>query len=150
MNSSTLRCWSSDSSAGFTYSGIAPPPRYAAILEDEGAPETKKPGRSRAFDRCDRLRSRVQDPEARDVGRAVVAFHFAQRAHGGILAARLQLRLAQAELRVFGALQAALLQALVDQLEALVGLAFVHVVEADLDEVAAILRGKRFLLVRRA
>src|SRR6516162_7143587 len=77
----------------------------------------------------------LEDPEPGDVGGAVGAFHGLQRGHGGVLLARVELGLAETELGVVGTLEAALLDALLDERESLVGLAFVDVLEADLHQV---------------
>src|SRR4051812_40705969 len=92
-------------------------------------------------------RTRVQDPEPCDVRRAVAALHGAQRGNALLLLAGLQLRLAQAQLRVLGALQPALLDALLDERQSLRSVTLVHVVEPDLDELVSVFRRERFLLV---
>src|SRR6187549_1222735 len=78
------------------------------------------------------LRAGVQDPEARHVGGAVRALHVPERGDAGVLLARVELRFAEAQLRIVGTLQAALLDALLHERDALVRLAFVDVVLADL------------------
>src|SRR6185437_4665273 len=91
-------------------------------------------------------RPRLEDPEPGEVGGAVGALHALQRGHGGVLLAGVELRLAEAQLRVLGALEAALLDALLDEGEALVGLPLVDVLQADAHEVVAGLGGLRVLL----
>src|SRR5260370_22868974 len=81
-----------------------------------------------------RLSARVQYAEARDVGGAVLAADGPQRLHGGLLVAREEQRLAERKLRVLGTPEAALLDPLLHERQALVGLALVHIVHAELHE----------------
>src|SRR5712692_6117921 len=97
-----------------------------------------------------RLRARVQHPEPRDVGGAVLAADGLQRLHGALFVARQELRLAEAQLRVLGSPETALLDPLLHERQALVGLALVHIVHAELHEVVAARRGERLALVLRA
>src|SRR5258706_12823334 len=91
--------------------------------------------------------ARVQYPEPRDVGGAVAALHVLQRLRALGPMPGVDLRLAEEQLRVLGALEPALLYALLDKRQALSGLALVDVVHAELHEVVAVFRGERFLLV---
>src|SRR5258707_11890611 len=135
MNSSTFLSCSSDSSAPATGSGMASPHALrrgeAIISGKQGSAE---------------LAARVKDPEARDIGRAVGALHGLERLHAARLLAVGELRFAQAQLRVLGTPEAALLDALLDHPEALLALAFVDVLEAELHEVVAV-RGSRGVLL---
>src|SRR6266852_3896815 len=126
MNSSTLSSCSCDSSAPANGSGISPP------VSTPPKPESSVP----------RLRARVQHPEPRDVGGAVLAADGLQRLHGALFVARQELRLAEAQLRVLGSPETALLDPLLHERQALVGLALVHIVHAELHEVVAARRGE--------
>src|SRR5438270_3811359 len=132
MNSSTFSSCSCDSSAPASGSGIYPP-----VLSPK--PESSVP----------RLRARVQHPEARDVGGAVVSRDGLERLHGALPLARHELRLAERELRVLGTLEAAFLDALLDERQALVRLALVDVVHAELHQLLAARRRERLALVLR-
>src|SRR5690349_8058999 len=70
----------------------------------------------------------LEDPETRDVRGAVGAPHLAERLHGALLLPGAKLGFAQEELRIVGALEAALLDALLDERDALGRVALVHVV----------------------
>src|SRR5688572_11500103 len=94
-----------------------------------------------------RLRARVQDPESGDVGGAVGALDASERLDAARTLARMHLGVAEGELGIFRALEAALLDALVDELQALVGLALEDIVHADAHEVVAILGGEGLLLL---
>src|SRR2546423_7439730 len=105
MNSSTFRSCSCDSSAPAKGSGIPFPQR--------GQVTSSTPSRAS-----------VQDPQPSDIRSAVVALHRPERLHAARLLAGVDLRLAQAQLGVLGTLEAALLDALLDEGEPLFGLAF--------------------------
>src|SRR5258708_28179917 len=136
MNSSTFLSCSSDSSPPVSGSAIASPRALSRGWRQLWGQTA-----------IHALRACVQDPKPRDVGRAVVALDLAQRLHALRLVAGIDLRFAQAQLRVLGALQAALLDALLDEREALVGTALVDIVEADLHQVVAVLGRQRVRLV---
>src|SRR5256885_11947703 len=93
------------------------------------------------------LRSRLEDPEPREVRGAVRALHLAEGLHRALPLPRLELRLGHEQLRIVGALQPALLDALVDERKALGGIALVDVIQADAHEVVAVLGRERFGLV---
>src|SRR5205814_7079972 len=95
------------------------------------------------------LPARVERPEPREIGGAVVALHRLERLHAARLLARVDLGIAEGELGVLRALETALLDALLHEVDALVGLAFEGVVQADLHEVVAFLRGERLRLFLR-
>src|SRR5436190_6316737 len=107
--------------------------------------EPEKPGAVRLA-----LCARVQDPQARHVGRAVGPFHFAQDLDALLLAAGIEKRLAVAQLRVLGALEAALLDPGVDERQALGGVALVDVGESEGHLRVAILGRLGLLLFLRA
>src|SRR5512143_2063210 len=67
---------------------------------------------------CPRSGARLEHPQAREVRGAVVAVHALERLHGAVPVAGVELRLAEAQLRVLGALEPALLDALLDEREA--------------------------------
>src|SRR5690348_11901841 len=85
------------------------------------------------------LRARLERPQPSEVGRAVASLHFAERLHGALLLPGAHLRFAQQQLRIVGAAQAAFLDALLDEGDALARVAFVDVIQAHAHEVVAVL-----------
>src|SRR4051812_3951384 len=96
MNSSTFLSCSCDSSPPVKGSGIAASPR----------------ARVRRCEDYQMLGASMQRKQARHVCGAIVALHVAKGLDAGSALARLDLRFAQAQLRVLRALQPALLDAL--------------------------------------